>query len=66
MSCSSPRWDNLPSGHQKNPLLGLILRYMYWGQKYFSEIIETYQYMHKKEVHVLMGFFRFIGKKKVP
>ena len=24
MSCSSPRWDNLPSGHQRNPLLGLF------------------------------------------
>ena len=22
VSCSSPRWDNLPSGHQRNPLLG--------------------------------------------
>ena len=43
--------------------------YMYWGQKYFSEKIETYQYMQKKEVNVLMGFlffFRFIGEKKVP
>ena len=37
VSCSSPRWDNLPSGHQQNPLLGLKLRYMYWGQKDFSE-----------------------------
>ena len=37
LSCSSPRWDNLPSGHQWNPLLGLILWYMYWGQKHFSE-----------------------------
>ena len=36
-SCSSPRWGNLPSGHQRNPLLGLKLRYMYWGQKHFSE-----------------------------
>ena len=67
-SCSSPRWDNLPSEHQRNPLLRLILWYMYWGQKYFSEKIETYQYMQKKEVNVLMFFssFRFIGKKKVP
>ena len=56
MSCSSPIWDNLPSGHQRNPLLGLKLRYMYWGQKDFSEKIETYQYMQKKEVHVLMVF----------
>ena len=68
-SCSSPRWDNLPSGHQRNPLLGLILQYMHWGQKYFSEKIETYQYMQKKEVHVLMGsfysYFQFIGKKMV-
>ena len=41
---------------------------MYWGQKEFSEKIETYQYMQKKEVHVLMFYFifRFIGKKKVP
>ena len=31
--------------------------YMYWGQKYFSEKIEKYQYMQKKEVHVLMGLF---------
>ena len=69
-SCSSPRWENLPSGHQRNPLSGLFVRYMYWGQKYFSEKIETYQYIQKKEVLVLMGFiylfFRFIGKKKVP
>ena len=36
-SCSSPRWDNLPSGHQRNPLFGLILWYMYWGQKHSSE-----------------------------
>ena len=68
--CSSLRWDNLPSGHQRKPLLGIILRYMYWGQKDFSEKIETYQYMQKKEVLALMGFiylfFRFIGKKKVP
>ena len=35
LSCSSPRWDNLPSGHQRNPLLGLKLGYMYWGQKDF-------------------------------
>ena len=48
---------------------GSLVRYMYWGQKYFSEKIETYQYMQKKEVNVLMGFLffpRFIGKKKVP
>ena len=31
-SCSNPRWDNLPSGHQLNPLLGLILWYLYWVQ----------------------------------
>ena len=37
LSFSSPRWDIIPSGHQRNPLLGLILQYMYWGQKYFSE-----------------------------
>ena len=57
VSCSSPRWDNLPSEHQRNPLLGLKLRYMYWGQNEFSEKIETYQYMQKKEVNVLMVFF---------
>ena len=43
---------------------------MYWGQKYFYEKIKTYQYIQKKEVNVLMGFFfflfQFIGKKKVP
>ena len=41
---------------------------MYRGQKDFFEKIETYQYMQKEEMHVLMGlfFFRFIGKKKVP
>ena len=33
VSCSSPRWDNLPSGHQRYPLLGINLGYMYWGQK---------------------------------
>ena len=37
VSCSSPRWENLPSGHQRYPLLGLNLGYMYWGQKHFSE-----------------------------
>ena len=37
MSCSSPRWDNLPSGHQWYPLLGINLGYMYWGQKHSSE-----------------------------
>ena len=37
MSCSSPRWDNLPSGHQRNPLLGLNLGHMYWVQKHSSE-----------------------------
>ena len=36
---------------------GSLVRYMYWGQKYFSEKIETYQYMQKKKVHVLMVFF---------
>ena len=36
LSCSSPRWDNLSSGHQWNPLLGLKLGYVYWGQKHFS------------------------------
>ena len=24
INCSSPRWDNLPNGHQRNPLLGLF------------------------------------------
>ena len=40
---------------------------MYWGQKCFSEKIETYQYIQKKEVNVLMVFFLFlfIGKKEV-
>ena len=36
-SCSIPRWDNLPSGHQRYPLKGLNLWYMYWGQKHYSE-----------------------------
>ena len=36
---------------------GFLARYMYWGQKYFSEKIETYQYMQKKVVNVLMFFF---------
>ena len=48
---------------------GSLVWYMYWGQKYFSGNIETYQCIQKKEVNVLMGFFpffRFIGKKKVP
>ena len=58
-SCSSRRWDNLPSGNQQNPLLGLILWYMYWGQKHSSQQIETYQYMQNKVVHVLMGFNLF-------
>ena len=33
----APRWDNLPSGHQRYPLKGLNLGYMYWGQKHSSE-----------------------------
>ena len=37
LSCSIPRWENLPSGHQRYLLLGLNLGYMYWGQKHFSE-----------------------------
>ena len=36
-SCSSLRWDNLPSGHQRYPLFGINLWYMYWCQKHFSE-----------------------------
>ena len=36
-SFSRPRWDNLPSGHQRHPLLRLNLGYMYWGQKHSSE-----------------------------
>ena len=32
MSCSSPKWDNLPSGNQRYPLKGFNLGYMYWGQ----------------------------------
>ena len=36
-SCSSPIWDNVPSGHQRYVLLGLNLGYMYWGQKHSSE-----------------------------
>ena len=34
---SSPRCDNVPSGHQRYPLKGLNLGYMYWGQKHSSE-----------------------------
>ena len=36
-SCSSPRWGNLTSGHHRDPLKGLNLGYMYWGQKRSSE-----------------------------
>ena len=32
-SCSSPRWDNLPSGHQQNPLLGLFGKVHVLGSK---------------------------------
>ena len=32
-SCSSPRWDNLPSGHQRNPLLGLFGKVHVLGSK---------------------------------
>ena len=35
--CSSPRWDNLPSGNQRSLSKGLNLGYMYWGQKHSSE-----------------------------
>ena len=37
MSCSSPIWDNLPSGNQRYLLKGLNLGHMYWGQKQSSE-----------------------------
>ena len=33
LSCSSPRWDNLPSGHQRNPLLGLFGKVHVLGSK---------------------------------
>ena len=36
-SCSIPRWENLPGGHQRYPLLVINLGYMYWGQKHVSE-----------------------------
>ena len=32
-SSSSPRWDNLPSGHQQNPLLGLFGKVHVLGSK---------------------------------
>ena len=32
-SCSSPRWENLPSGHQRNPLLGLFGKVHVLGSK---------------------------------
>ena len=32
-SCSSPRWDNLPSGHQRNPLLGIFGKVHVLGSK---------------------------------
>ena len=38
---------------------GSLVWYMYWGQKYFTERIETYQYIQEKEVNVLMGFLIF-------
>ena len=56
MSCSSPVWDNLPSGHQQNPLLGIFGKVHVLGSKILFRKIETYQYLQKKEVHVLMGF----------
>ena len=37
VSCSSPIWDNLPSGHHRYLLKGLNLGYMYWGQKHSFE-----------------------------
>ena len=59
-----PQMEKLPSGHQRYPLLGLNLGYMYWVQIHSSEEIETYQYMQKKVVHVLMVmFFCFLGLK---
>ena len=36
-SCSSPRWGNLPSGHQRYSLKGINLGYMYWGENFSSE-----------------------------
>ena len=56
-SCSSPRWYNLPSGHQQNPLLGIFGMVHVLGSKILFWKIETYHYMQKKEVHALMGLF---------
>ena len=65
-SCSSPRWENLPSGHQRYLLLGLNLGNMYWGQKHFSKKIEMYQYMQKKVVNVLMVFSGLRVRNRYP
>ena len=67
MSCSSPRWEILPSGHQQNPLLGLfgvvhvlgpkILFWKNWNIPIYSE---------ERGECIDDFFLRFIGKKKVP
>ena len=68
LSCSSPRWDNLPSGHQRNPLLGLF------GKGTCIRVKNTFLKNWNIPIHAeergecIDGFFfpRFIGKKKVP
>ena len=65
LSCSSPRWDNLPSGHQRNPLLGLILCYMYWGQKNLLNKLKNTSTCRIKRCMYWWFFSRFKGKKYV-
>ena len=63
LSYSSPRWDNLPSGHQRYPLFGLNLGYMYWGQKRFSDQLKHTNTCRRKWCMYWWGFFWFKGKK---
>ena len=58
------KWDNLLCEHQQYPLLGLKLGYMYWGQNEYYQKNYTYQYIQKKEVHVLMYYFILVHRQE--
>ena len=63
-SCSRPRREILPSGHQRYPLKGLNLGYMYWGQIHSSEKIENIPiHAEGSVVCIDMFFLGFKGKK---
>ena len=68
MSCYSPRWDNLSSGHQQNPLLGIFGKVHVLGSKILFWKNWNIPIYSEERGECIDGFFsfRFIGKKKVP